>query len=386
MDWQVLVLVILGFLIVIVLGVVAFAIRQKFQPSYRILVLGPAGSGKTLFLASMYYRLSVLNSTGFFLKTRERKHLPEQIEALRKYLERLRNPDEEDFSVPTLLSELTEWRFFCNVRVGSRNHSLARLSFYDYAGERIRYQYNTQKFSPEFRRVLDKASVLLAVLDGQELLKLMQNKENNFEKDVVNDILPILTNKPPLVYFMITKWDLLQGHYSLDDVLSRLMASSRNFSEFVHAQREHGTLRLIPVSSVGFDFADFVHSDDRMLKKPNSKFEPYQVEMPLVSVMFDEFNSASKKFRWFNQLAHRGRIGELFAWLLLLIVTTITVNVGSFTLSPAILYVVATGHSEPQPGQGHPERRAAFRQLIERTQKLVLELKRKFPKSDLSDL
>jgi hypothetical protein len=368
-------------------------VRHKAQSPYRILVLGPRGAGKTVFLASMYYKLSTLNpETGFFLVTDE--NVPEQAEILREYHKRLTNREETDFSAPTQLSETREWKFICKVKGAGGIFPVMRFSYYDYAGERIRLLFDTGKYTPEFQNIVNKADVLLAMLDGQEILKLMQGEENNFEEEFVNYIISILTKSTQPVHFIITKWDLLQ-QYSLDEVRSRLMESSRRFRDFVDVQREFGTLRLIPVSAVGLDFAE-PGPNGAMLKKPGSAFEPYQVEMPLVSVIFDQLDFASKKKgfarqAWFNQLTRRGVIsGPIMQFLLLVawVTTAFSVNVSIFALNPGIFISGVMNHFSPNvvvpPVQTDPWKLAATKQVIKRAAKLLRQLEKELPESNLT--
>lgn len=382
-------------IILLAIVIVAFMLRQNTQNPYRIVVLGPSGAGKTLFLASMYYQLSMPNATGFFLVTNERKGVPEQVEILRGYHEFLMDQAETDFSAPTNLRDLREWNFTCKVKGADGIHSLMDFSYYDYAGEEINRLYRTQTYTPEFQSVISKADIFLAMLDGQEVLKLMRKEKNNFEQEFVNNILPILTNSAQPVHFIITKWDLLQKQYSLGTVRLCLMESSEKFRNFVDAQRVFGTLRLIPISAVGLNFAD-LGPDGRMVKRQNAKFEPYKVEMPLVSVIFDRLDYASKKVGfarqgWFKQLTQKGVVGGLIMQLLLFvawITSAFTVNVGIFALSPAVFMAGIVEHVKggiPGPkGQSGSGKLVAAKRVIERTAKLLRTLEKEFPESNLT--
>lgn len=384
------------FILVILLAIVivTFILHQKAQTPYRILVLGPRGAGKTVFLASMYYKLSTLDpETGFFLVTDE--NVPEQAGSLRKYQESLTNPAEIDFSAPTQLKDFHEWKFICSVKGADGIYPMMRFSYYDYAGGLIKLLFNAEKYTPEFQNVLNKADILLAMLDGHEILKLMQGEENTFNEEFDNYILPILTNSSQPVHFIITKWDLLQKQYTLNAVRLRLMESSIKFRNFVNVQREFGTLRLIPVSAVGLDFAE-LGPNDTMLKKPGAKFEPYQVEMPLVSVIFDQLDYASKKIgfadqAWFNQLRRRGAIiGPIMQLLLFVawLTTAFSVNVGIIALNPATFIAGIVnrfeGNVTAPPVQTGSGKLAAAKQVIERTSKLLRKLEKEFPESNLT--
>jgi hypothetical protein len=242
---------------------------------------------------------------------------------------------------------------------------------------------------------VNKADVFLAMLDGLEILKLMRGEDNNFEEEFVNYIIPILAKSTQPVHFIITKWDLIEKHYSLEAVRSRLMESSWRFRNFVNVLREFGTLRLIPVSAVGLDFAE-PGPDGTMLKKPGFQFEPYHVEMPLVSAIFDQLDYAAKKLgfarqAWFEQLTRKGDIrGPIMQLLLLVawITTAVSVNLGVIALTPGtfIASIVSRfGYNGTTPPIQHgPEKLIAAQKVIERTTKLLHELDEKFPASNLT--
>ncbi|TAJ06688.1 hypothetical protein DMA11_22650 [Marinilabiliaceae bacterium JC017] len=43
-------------------------IKHKKMDNYKILLLGPRGSGKTVYLSSMYYKMSMPNENMFFME------------------------------------------------------------------------------------------------------------------------------------------------------------------------------------------------------------------------------------------------------------------------------------------------------------------------------
>jgi hypothetical protein len=173
------------------------------------------------------------------------------------------------------------------------------------------------------------------------------------------------------------------------------MESSRRFRDFVNVQREFGTLRLIPVSAVGRDFAE-LSPDDTMLKKPGSAFEPYHVEMPLVSVIFDQLYYASKKKgfarrAWFNKLTSSGDIsGPIMQFLLFAawVATAISVNMGVIALNPGTFIAGVVSRYAPKavvpPVQTDSWKLAATKQMIDRTAKLLDNLEDKLPASNLT--
>jgi hypothetical protein len=85
---------------------------------------------------------------------------------------------------------------------------------------------------------------------------------------------------------VITKWDMLAPRYTLEQVRAQLM-SDYNFHDLVEARAQDSpaTIRLIPVSAVGFDYAA-VDADGEM-RKLGGRPRPYNVHLPLFSVLPD---------------------------------------------------------------------------------------------------
>lgn len=380
--------------IVLLIMLVSFIIGRKTQKPFRILMLGPTNAGKTVFLASMYYKLSTLNpDTGFFLVTDET--VPDQADVLRKYIETLTDLAKEEFSDSTIPSELSEWRFICKVKSPGIFYSLMRFTYYDYAGERIKLLFDRGRYTPAFPGILKKADILLAMLDGEEVLKLMRGEASNFNEEFADYIIPVLTNSTQPVHFIITKWDLLQKHYTLDAVRIRLMKESPRFRDFIHVQRTIAPLRLIPVSAVGPYFAQV--QPDGKVKKVNPRIEPYNVEMPLVSILFDQLDLAAEKLgftqqNWFSQLrtskAVAGPLMLLFvalAWMTLMVGT---VNIGIVALSPTTLAAGILNRLDDSNAAGAISagsgKLIAARQVIEKTARLLHRLEKDLPESNLT--
>lgn len=106
----------------------------------------------------------------------------------------------------------------------------------------------------------------------------------------LNYILPEMENNGNPVHFIITKWDLIQGQYSLKQVRDRLLQIP-GFKQFVE-QRKSAEIpvRLIPVSSIGPDFAESKVQNGvvTMTKKAGAMPHPFNVEMPLACVIPDK--------------------------------------------------------------------------------------------------
>ena len=99
------------------------------------------------------------------------------------------------------------------------------------------------------------------------------------------------------VHFIISKWDLIEnvGGFDLSDVRHKLN-KLEEFKNVVKMRNEAKCpLRLIPVSSVGMDFA-FLH-DGVMRKRSGAMPCPFQVEVPLSCVLIDGLKVELDKIR-----------------------------------------------------------------------------------------
>lgn len=384
---------VIGIIILIALTV-AYS-RKRARAPYKIIVLGPPLAGKTLLLASMHYRLSIQDpDLGFFLETDEKEPLQRsRLLAYRKEMEAAN----KDFIPPTQLRELTEWKFICQVKsADGKFYPVMRFSYLDYAGERIQLLYDANKYTPEFQTMLDKADALLGMLDGQVLLKLMAGKgDDSFYREHIDAILPILQRSNQPVHFIITKWDLLENQYSLDAILTRLL-DYQPFAHFVTTHAGLSTLRLIPVSAVGPGFAKLQPDGKTMSKIPGAQLHPFQVEMPLASVLYDSLGYSLKKSglhnkRWFNRLPSAGSLDLITTILLFVawIIGGLTMSLGPFALSFQGFFAGITSLQAGSLGSSNANKvihgeKDAVEQVINGTWTLLNRLEHKFPESNLT--
>lgn len=250
----------------------------------KVVVLGTSGSGKTVFLASMYHRLSIQSrDTGFFIATS-----PAQRNLLNVTYAEIA---ETTSPWPKGTVEPTEWTFTCNVqREGREVYPALRFTYLDYAGGKINQAFEE---TAEVNRLYEQfaaADVLLGILDGYKVFNLLSSNDRGGW--LLSDLTPVLQmmqeHEQP-VHFILTKWDLLEGKYTLDDVVRRLM-SYPPFVEFVRARRTQKTsIRLIPVSALGKNFVQMM-PDGTMKKVAGATPRPFQVEMPLACIFPDSMS------------------------------------------------------------------------------------------------
>ncbi len=249
--------------------------------TYSVIMLGPRGSGKTVFLASMHKKLSTQGKLDFFLK----------VEGAEKR-KRLNNINTElaigeKWPTGTKISEVSEWEFTCRVQAKDLSiYDACKFVYIDYAGGRITDEMPEE--DQDFNNKIKDADIMLVLLDGQRLCNLMRQEKSGLiwaSRDLPNmlDVVQNIQDKP--LHFVISKWDIVEPNYSLREIRDRLL-QEESFENIVRKRNEaQKPMRLIPVSSVGKGFATL--KDDTMIKNVGVLPKPFQVEVPLACILPD---------------------------------------------------------------------------------------------------
>lgn len=255
---------------------------QQTNHTYHVVVLGPSGAGKTVYLASMYNKLMMYDSEiGFYLSTNgeDRRELVARYENLKNH----KWPDS------TRYSEMREWNFTCQVPSSNgAPYTTMGFAYLDYPGEAI-----TSAPDPVAIMQLDdrikSADALLGIIDGHKIFATLSKKPLTFATSLDRDlgnILPDLQDQSTPAQFIITKWDVLANHgYSMQQVIEYLMTIPR-FRTYVEGCRVRRVpVRLVPVSSVGMNYAQL---NANGLMEPIGELSPHFTEMPLACVLLDQ--------------------------------------------------------------------------------------------------
>ncbi len=258
--------------------------------NYNIVVLGVSGSGKTVLLASFFKTFSTLGKFGFFLELED----ADRRKKLNKIYEEQLSRGE---SWPPGTRNTDQWTFNCYVKNSELSLVQAcKLTYVDYAGGLITDSSTEAGDDSQLESFIDSADAVLALIDGQKLLSLMQ--DNDLSSGVVSKF--ILTDLPNImqgvnkctrntpVHFIISKWDLLlEKNYSLAEVKNRLLNTVREFNNVVGNRKKAGCpVRLIPISSVGKGFA-ILEPNGQMKKIPGKIPQPWNLEVPLAFALTD---------------------------------------------------------------------------------------------------
>lgn len=251
--------------------------------TYKIITLGASGSGKTVFLASMFKALSIQGEHGFYLEVEDREKRKKLNDIYTKIITK-----DDIWPQGTKYSEVYEWTYTCRVKTPTRSdYPACQFTYFDYAGGRVT---DMNEEDTEFENIVKQADTILGLLDGQKILTWMNGNNklaiDSFRNQDLLCILKWMQSCTVPIHFVISKWDLLENKYSLKQVRDRLL-SIPEFEQVVRSRNSVGSpVRLIPVSSVGSGFAT-LQPDGSMRKISGAAFRPFQVEVPLACVLPD---------------------------------------------------------------------------------------------------
>ena len=249
--------------------------------NYKILTLGASGSGKTVFLASMFKALSTQREEhSFYLEVED---------WARKLLNAIYAQISTGDTWPqgTKYSEVSEWTYTCRVKTPTGNYTACQFTYFDYAGGRVT---DMNEEDAEFQDLVKQADTILGLLDGRKILAWMNGGNDlviaSFLKEDLASILRRMHGCNVPIHFVISKWDLLENKFSLEQVRDRLLTIPE-FEQVVRSRNSvDSPVRLIPVSSVGAGFAT-LEPDGSMKKTAGVVPRPFQVEVPVACVLPD---------------------------------------------------------------------------------------------------
>lgn len=259
--------------------------------TFTIIMLGSSGAGKTVYLASMHKYLSLVRSDTLFFVEAEAS----QRRLLNDKFAQIADPTQE---WPDGTLETSEWNFTVKVKNSDgKIFSGLKFVYLDYAGRELSKTASEEgvlvgedgsKLS--FDRQLKEADILLGLLDGKRILSLMRGSDEEeaqrFLLRELPSILQVIQQSEQPIHFVISKWDLLREKYSLVEVVNFLRENSEDFDSIISNSNKKYLMRLIPISSVGFNFAE-LQADGEMKKKRGAIPKPFQVEAPLACVIPD---------------------------------------------------------------------------------------------------
>ncbi|MEM7553296.1 MAG: ATPase/DNA packaging protein [Cyanobacteria bacterium P01_A01_bin.84] len=307
--------------------------------NFNILVLGASGSGKTVFLASLFKKLSTLGEFDFFLSVEDTK----QRKSLIKIYKELIGGE----SWPAGTRNTVSLTFDCYTKDPEQSDRIkvCTFTYFDYAGGLITDTAEENDIT-QFESLTDNANAVLVLIDGQKLLYLMEDEQlsNRVVVKFIHEDLPNLmqlVQKYPAtipVYFVITKWDLLEyKNYSLKEVKNKLLNTITEFRNVVGNRKNAGCpVRLIPISSVGQGFA--ILENGEMKKLPGKIPQPQNLEITLAFALTDNPSNSFDNLKSPSNSQKKSGIGKIIGYILLAFFTIILIPVGGLGFIIPIAY------------------------------------------------
>ncbi len=234
-------------------------------PTYNVVILGPSGSGKTVFLGSMYHKLSTQGESGFFLAVDDAQRIIlnqiyTEVATGKKW------PESTQF-----VNGISNWTFTCKIQTQKGIYSACQFQYTDYSGEILTEGKDDRTQVEKFGETIKNADVLLGLIDGSRLLSYIKGEESGniwVTKELAN-VLNLMQNTNESIHFIISKWDLIEDEYTLEEVKNHLLEIEQFRNIIMNRSNNNGNdkgvIRLIPVSSVGKGFAE--QQTDGSMKK-----------------------------------------------------------------------------------------------------------------------
>lgn len=268
-----------------------------------VLVVGPSGAGKTVYLASMFKFLGTQGKeVGMYLSADQATRV-----LLADIYRQVADPKVE-WPQRTRSAESREYVLDCQTKFKGNNHSILQVRYFDYAGELL--TDNTEgnlasKARLEIEKRAHEAQSVLCFLDGRRLARFIQGEEDGLQHFHVrmSPVFSLLQDVEKPIHFVITKWDLLCNLEKSEDTSLRLVRDKlleiREFSNLkdntaLPHKEAAPAIRLIPVSAVGPGYVTPL-PDGQMKKISGRVPQPQYVEMPFLAILPDLFSSVLGK-------------------------------------------------------------------------------------------
>ncbi|MEU9368257.1 hypothetical protein AB0D71_26965 [Streptomyces avermitilis] len=261
------------------------------MPAIPVTVLGPAESGKTVYLASLFRRLAIPRpDLGFHVQLP-----PEQSTSLNRIYQQITSPDA--WPDPQRRSEISEWEFTCSVRTArNETYSPFSITYLDYSGEHLTEPDGRVEAGNRVLSRIEESEFLLILLDGVKVLRFLDG-DLRLTEDLVAVFSHMMKSRG-IVHFVITKWDVLAAAGHTVQAVMDCLLRHPDFRDAVETLlRSPGGargVRFIPVSSVGLDFAALGPDGVTMVKKGGFP-TPLNVEIPFMAVLMDLFEAQLKE-------------------------------------------------------------------------------------------
>lgn len=276
------------------LGFSSRASGVHIMQAVKVFLSGGAGSGKTVYLASLFQTLTIAdNHIGLRCETSA---------AARGRLRSIYNRLDGDWPEGTALAETHEipFSFFIDTAIGE-SFLGTKATFYDYAGGTIASSGGATNATvadrmEDIERLAAECDVVICVVDGAEVYRSLQAgaRPTGALLDSIGATVDFWINsnrKRSMLrqnhYFLVTKWDLFP---EADDTLRAvrdLLLGIPLVARYLAKQDENSVVRILPVSSVGRRFAVLDEISGGMVINPLAEIEPVNVDIPVACLIPD---------------------------------------------------------------------------------------------------
>ncbi|ACU37067.1 hypothetical protein Amir_3156 [Actinosynnema mirum DSM 43827] len=286
--------------------------RKQAIMSHRtvqVMLLGLPESGKTVLFAAVYRALAYGGRDQVVLKADDNTapHVLELTTALEQPGVELPPSNQLGTSVDL------DFTFVVKDADGT-TRDVCGLSFLDYAGEHANRLLHPGEAEPskEVLESLDRADVLMGVLDGKRVLEVMKNGKDPKFFPELSELILLLTHAPQkVVHLVITKWDLIAELHTLAEVVERL----NRFPPFQQFRDQcGGVLRIIPVSAFGMNGYLSHDVDGKALKAEERglHWEPFNAATPFAHALRDVLEANVERLRANQEKASAGDYPAFF--------------------------------------------------------------------------
>jgi eukaryotic-like serine/threonine-protein kinase len=257
-------------------------------PSFNVVLLGTQGAGKSVLLASMFKHLSAGAAID---GVRVRGDMASTIQLASLYQDVI---DPDGWPPGTAIADRKVFSFEVFARHEHAEKPMLRVNFLDYAGGLLETGEPGTAFL-ELSEAISSADALFGVLDGLRVRRCLRGEPvGELYLDTIVDplLLSVMARAKVPAHLIITKWDVFGGTEGGSDreILGRirdLLTRRPHVQDVVSGQP--APVRLIPVSAVGRGFTT-VDENGIVHKRPGAQPAPFNVEIPLCTVIPDLFD------------------------------------------------------------------------------------------------
>ena len=260
----------------------------------RIMMLGFSASGKSTFLAAMWHYFGYGDCDGIIFSTDENS-----ARYLNGHCRELING-----RLPSETATTKEWKFTVQARGLSKNLTdTFTLTYIDYDGHELGGIFSDpddvtapiEGSDSRVRRAISEYDVIMGLLDGEKVAEIMRDNPDPEYAVWLEELFFLIAgqgDKP--VHLLLTKFDLLDGRYTLGQIAEKLRSRYSPFDQYCNFPRI-GKKRLIPVASLGTNGFVRPGPDGSMEINTAVKWDSRSVERPLVCTLPDVLETALAK-------------------------------------------------------------------------------------------